>query len=481
MSEIMYRSTRGEDLFTYEESVLMGQAPDGGLLVPQEVPQCPITELEAGHSYQHQFALIKSRFTGETYTYITLREMAENAYSPENFPEADPRQITPVTRVSEGMYIQDLSQGPTAAFKDMAMQVLGQEMDHILTKRGERLTIVGASSGDTVSSWEAAAQGLGRVMTFFMMPAKGMSEFQLAQAGSLSNDRVHNLLYEGGSFDDCQDIVKNLLDDKSLPHLGAVNSINWARISSQIPYYFEGYFRTIEQEGLEIGDEIDFVVPSGNFGNALAGHYARRMGLPIKNIVIATNDNDVLKTAIMDGIYLKQETITTSSPSMDISKASNFERLLFEVFGQDPEKTTHFMERFNTGEAMHIDTYRSNSESLQALGFLAFSNNEHGRLRAIRRVALNTDMKVIIDPHTADGFKAAEQYTKNGQDRPLVIMGTALPVKFDETMNKALKANDVYRRPARFVGLEDSVPSNAFTTFSSEAEFRAYLAKHDQV
>ena len=300
MKMISTRDNSKKEL-SYCDVLLAGLAPDGGLYVPSEYPQFSREELQAqrGASYRDIAYSVKRKLVGGDIPDDELRAMIERAYSEESFGAAEGGNIVPLVKVEDDFYIQQLSLGPTAAFKDMAMQQLGQEMDYELKKRGEHLTILGATSGDTGSAAEAAFKGLGTVTLFMLSPEVGMSPFQKAQMGMLSGGNIFNVSVRG-RFDDCQDLVKELKGEEEFSKLGAVNSINWGRISSQVPYFFSGYL----QAAAHIGDPVDFVVPSGNFGDMLSGYITNQMGVPIRRLVVATNENAVLDTLFKTGVYV---------------------------------------------------------------------------------------------------------------------------------------------------------------------------------
>ncbi|HND37341.1 MAG TPA: threonine synthase, partial [Nitrosomonas sp.] len=330
-----YISTRGGmSPQNFSEILLSGLAQDGGLAVPESYPRVDAAELESWRylSYPELAFEILSRFMDDIPT-ANLRDIITRTYTSKLFGSAD---ITPIKTLEPGLHILCLSNGPTLAFKDIAMQFLGNLFEYTLAKTGSELNILGATSGDTGSSAEYAMRGKQRIRVFMLSPYGKMSRFQTAQMFSLQDENIYNIAIQG-VFDDCQDIVKAVSNDhpfKKGHHIGTVNSINWARIAAQIVYYFKGYFAVTQSN-----DEfVSFSVPSGNFGNIFAGHVARMMGLPIKHLILATNENDVLDEFFRTGLYRPRttsETHHTSSPSMDISKASNFERYVFDLSERD--------------------------------------------------------------------------------------------------------------------------------------------------
>jgi len=336
---LKYISTRGDATpRAFCEILLEGLAPDGGLYLPQSYPQVDAATLARWRklSYAELAFEILSLYIDDIPP-ADLRTLVNRTYTEQVFGTP---QITPLKALESGVYLQALSNGPTLAFKDMAMQLLGALFEYQLARTGQRLNILGATSGDTGSAAEYAMRGKHGVRVFMLSPHGRMSPFQQAQMFSLQDPNIHNLAIEG-VFDDCQDIVKAVSGDlafKQRNAIGTVNSINWARLLAQVVYYFAGWFQAT-REGHEI---VDFAVPSGNFGNICAGHVARSMGLPIGRLVAATNENDVLDEFFRSGRYRvrkSSETFETSSPSMDISKASNFERFVFDLLGRDAART----------------------------------------------------------------------------------------------------------------------------------------------
>src|SRR5512133_4209339 len=332
-----YVSTRGHaDRKHFCEILLEGLAPDGGLYLPERYPQVDGATLAQWRSlpYADLAYEILSLYIDDIPA-ADLRGLCRKTYTPEVFGTSE---IVPLKKLEDGVWLESLSNGPTLAFKDMAMQLLGNLFEYELARRGEQLNILGATSGDTGSAAEYAMRGKHGVRVFMTSPKGRMSPFPQAQMFSLQDPNIHNLAIEG-VFDDCQDIVKavsNDLEFKRKYHIGTVNSINWARLLAQVVYYFAGYFQATAQDG----KNVSFTVPSGNFGNICAGHVARMMGLPIEQLVLATNENDVLDEFFRTGVYRVRaaaDTHETSSPSMDISKASNFERFVFDLVGQDAQ------------------------------------------------------------------------------------------------------------------------------------------------
>lgn len=344
-----------------------------------------------------------------------------------------------MTSLDGGLSLVGLSEGPTLAFKDLAMRFLGEALDLVLTEADEVLNILGATSGDTGSAAEHALRGRDRLAVFMLSPKGRMSPFQRAQMYSLLEPNVHNIVVDG-VFDDCQRLVKRISEDvefKRAHRLGAVNSINFGRISAQIAYYVWAWLRATDAVPAADRDgfEVSFAVPSGNFGNILSGHYARSMGLPVRRLVLATNENNVLDDFFRTGHYRPRtaaNTLTTSSPSMDVSRASNLERFVFDLLGSSPERTAAAWGELTVrGE---IDLSAEQHRFLPELGFVSGTSTHADRLATIREVAERCG--VTIDPHTADGVKVAREHVEEGV--PMLVLETAKPQKFAETITEAL-------------------------------------------
>ncbi len=467
-----YLSTRGGmDPQGFSDILLEGLAPDGGLAVPETIPQVSAEQLESWRAlpYHALAAEILSLFISDI-DRPTLEQLTQQAYRAEAFQSED---IVPLRPLYHGMSLLGLSEGPTLAFKDMAMQFLGQVFPHVLNKRGATLNILGATSGDTGSAAEYAMRGKENVAVFMLSPEGRMSAFQRAQMYSLQDPNIHNIAVKG-NFDQAQDVVKALASDlgfKAKWHLGAVNSINWGRIAAQIVYYFHGWLRATTRPG----QQVSFAVPSGNFGNILAGHIARQMGLPIRRLILATNENNVLEEFFRTGIYRPRDadhTFVTSSPSMDISRASNFERFVFDLVGRDAKRVALLWREL--GEKGYFDLSDYLPEFEATYGFLAGSSSHESRLATIRSVMDRTG--VLIDPHTADGVKVAEQYVEPGI--PMLVLETALPAKFSEVIEEALG------HPAPVpMGLEDleSLPQRVTVLPCDVDAVRAYITQYARV
>ncbi|OSI07678.1 threonine synthase [Neisseria animaloris] len=442
-----YISTRGETAYKpFSEVLLMGLAPDGGLMLPETYPQIDAVTLEKwrGLSYSELAFEIMSLFVTDIPT-DDLRGILDRTYTSEVFNGAE---ITPVRTLSDGIKIQALSNGPTLAFKDMAMQFLGNAFEYVLAKEGKTLNILGATSGDTGSAAEYALRGKKGINVFMLSPEGKMSDFQRAQMFSLQDENIHNIAVEG-MFDDCQDIVKAVQNDaefKAEYQIGTVNSINWGRIVAQVVYYFVGYFKATQSNE----QKVSFCVPSGNFGNVCAGHIARMMGLPIGRLIVATNENDVLDEFFKTGRYLPrtaEHTMVTSSPSMDISKASNFERFIFDLTDRDAARVRALWAQVGAGEGFDLSAQLDKIR--HQYGFVSGKSTHQDRLQTIAEV-YKTDGE-LIDPHTADGIKVAREVREVGEI--VVCLETALAAKFENTIREAVGEVAV-PRPAALAGLE---------------------------
>lgn len=457
--------------YSYTDVLLEGLAPDGGLYVPLSLPRFSEEELRAlkGAPYPAVAYAVKQKLVGGAMPGGELKALIDAAYAADAF-ELERGQVAPVSDIGDGLLLQNLSQGPTASFKDMAMQLLGREMSYELKRRREGITILGATSGDTGSAAEAAFKGLENVRLFMLSPEQGMSDFQKAQMGALSGGNIFNISIRG-RFDDCQDLVKAVKGDAEFAKLGAVNSINWGRISSQIPYYFSGYLQTVK----EAGEEMDVAVPSGNFGNVLSGYFAKRMGLPIRRLIVATNENNVLDKLFRTGVYENTPAQVTSSPSMDISKASNYERLVFDIFEGDAEKTARYMTTFSEEGRVALADFGLDTDAFTTRRFESGSSTHADRLATIKDV--HATSKIVIDPHTADGVFVGRAHKKDPV--PMLCMGTALPVKFESTVQEAL--GFVPERPKRFVRLENNLKTGAFEVMDTSADaLKSFIRAHQE-
>ncbi|MDP1681275.1 MAG: threonine synthase [Burkholderiales bacterium] len=469
-----YISTRGESPpQSFLQILLGGLAPDGGLYLPESYPQILLHELKSWQHFNYRelaFAVL-SKFATDIPA-ADLRTIIDKTYTADVYcntrPGESSEDIAPVRTLEPGLHVLALSNGPTLAFKDMAMQLLGNMFEYALAQHHESINILGATSGDTGSAAEYAMRGKRGVRVFMLSPYGKMSPFQRAQMYSLQDPNIHNLAVRG-VFDDCQDIVKavsNDLEFKAKYKIGAVNSINWGRVSAQIVYYFKAYFAVVK----EVGEEVSFAVPSGNFGNVCAGHIARMMGLPIRKLIVATNENDVLDEFFKTGHYTpRPQTQHTSSPSMDISKASNFERFVFDVVGRDAAKVRALWSKVDKGQG--IDLSGTYFAKVREFGFVSGTSSHADRMRTIRDVYQRYGQ--MIDTHTADGFKVGLEYREAGV--PLICLETALPAKFEEAIREALGRDP--ERPKGLANIE-SLPQRVETVDADVEAVKRYVVAH---
>jgi threonine synthase len=470
-----YISTRGQSpALSFSEILLGGLAPDGGLYLPETYPQFSDADLTAmrGMNYRDLAFYILSRLIDDIPA-ADLKAIIDKTYRADvyGFTRAGQNadDIAPTLKLEDNLYLLSLSNGPTLAFKDMAMQLLGNLFEYVLAKKGETTNILGATSGDTGSAAEYAMRGKQGVRVFMLSPHKKMSRFQTAQMFSLQDDNIFNIAVNG-VFDDCQDMVKAVSNDaafKAKYKIGAVNSINWGRIVAQVVYYFKGYFAVTTNNT----QKVDFTVPSGNFGNVCAGHIARMMGLPIDKLIVATNENDVLDEFFKTGVYRPRgaaNTYHTSSPSMDISKASNFERFVFDLVGRDAAKVRELWGSVDAGGAFDIKYLMP---KLADYGFVSGSSNHAARMATIR--VCNSKYGVVIDTHTADGLKVALELRDT--NTPMLVLETALPAKFEDAIVEALST--VPPRPDSLKGIE-ALPQKFTVMDADVAAIKDFIVKH---
>ncbi|MFA5607358.1 MAG: threonine synthase [Leucobacter sp.] len=468
-----YISTRGGMApAPYSAILLEGLATDGGLVVPETVPAVSADEIESWRSltYPELATEILSRYATDI-PRDDLARMCQAAYSAENFQA---EEIVPVTPLEPGLSVVGLSEGPTLAFKDMAMQFLGQSLEYVLARSDRALNIVGATSGDTGSAAEYALRGKEGIAVFMLSPQGRMSDFQRAQMYSLTDDNIHNIAI-AGVFDDCQNLVKALSGDlefKRAHDLGTVNSINLGRISAQMVYYFWAWLRMTDDVAADARAdfEVSFTVPSGNFGNILSGHLAKNMGLPIRRLVLAANENNVLDEFFRTGLYAPRpaaKTHATSSPSMDISKASNLERFIFDLVGRDPERLAAAWRELDATGRIDFSSEQPRFES--EFGFQSGTSTHADRVATIRSVFEASG--TLIDPHTADGVKVAREHLEDGV--PMLVLETAKPEKFPEI---------VFEATGERIGLPDhlsdllDLPQHVTEMDDDERELRDFIA-----
>jgi threonine synthase len=454
---MLYVSTRGAaPARRFTEILLEGLAPDGGLYVPESFPSVDLSKLR-NKKYPELARAILSQFMDDV---PDLKRIVDRTYTRAVFGSDE---ITPLRTLEPGFHILGLSNGPTLAFKDVAMQLLGHLFEFVLQKEGATLNILGATSGDTGSAAEYAMRGKKNLNVFMLSPHGRMSAFQRAQMYSLQDPNIHNLAVQG-MFDDCQDVVKKVNADaafKARYRIGAVNSINWARVAAQVVYYFKGYFAATRSDK----EEVSFAVPSGNFGNIYAGYAARCMGLPIRRLILASNENDVLDEFFRTGKYrVRRAAVATSSPSMDISKASNFERYVFELSDRNSRQIQELWRQLETNGEFDLSL-------VPRAGFVSGRSSHADRISTIR--SIHEKYGVTIDPHTADGVKVGLERREPGV--PLICLETALPAKFAETIREALGSEP--ERPRGYENME-SLPQR-FEVVAPDAEaVKRFIAVH---
>ncbi|WP_151705222.1 threonine synthase [Nitrincola alkalilacustris] len=448
-----YVSTRGQaPVLNFADVLLAGLADDGGLYVPEKLPHFSQEEIASwrGLSYSELAFKVVQPFVSDTIAEDDLRRMVDETYAAFNHSA-----VAPLVELGTNEWVLELFHGPTLAFKDFALQLLGRLMDHVLAQRGERLVIMGATSGDTGSAAIEGCRHSEHLDIFILHPYNRVSEVQRRQMTTILSDNVFNIALEG-NFDDCQEMVKDSFADQGFlqgQKLGAVNSINWARIMAQIVYYFSA--------SLALGGPhrpVSFSVPTGNFGDIFAGYLAKQMGLPIQQLVVATNRNDILHRVISGNDMSKGQLEHTLSPSMDIMVSSNFERLLFDVYDRDGAAIADLMKRFRQ-EPVKLDAGRW--DRVREL-FDSHRVDDEATCETIRQVHAETGY--LLDPHTAIGVKAARECWRD-RSVPMITLATAHPVKFPEPVVKAglnspslpEHLHDLFEREERFTVLENSL------------------------
>ncbi len=449
-----YISTRGAaPRLSFEEVVLAGLAEDGGLYLPENIPAFSMAEITAMQSlsYTDLAYNIISCFTGNDITADALKNIINEAY--KTFRHS---AIAPTKQLDSNTYLLELFHGETLAFKDFALQFLGRLLDHILERRGQKATVIGATSGDTGSAAIAGCRGRKNMEIFILYPHGRVSDVQRLQMTTVQDKNIHNIALNG-TFDDCQDMVKILLADmefRNKYNLTAVNSINWARILAQTVYYF--------YTALRLGapaKAVSFSVPTGNFGDIYAGYIAKKMGLPVEQLIIATNRNDILARTLATGTYGMAGVEPSLSPSMDIQISSNFERLLFDLYDRDGAKITEIMRDFRKNKKFTIEP-----EKLSRLRteFAASSASDEETKNTIKSCYETTGE--VLDPHTAVGLFAGNKARRN-TETPLVVLATAHPAKFPDAVKAACNIHpelpphlsDLFTRKEKFVHLENNV------------------------
>ena len=449
-----YISTRGKaPELGFEDVLLSGLANDGGLYIPKEWPKLDYKELPTT-SYSEQAAYVIYPFVKGFLSYEELNDIASQAYN--HFPS---KEAIRLKEVEKGNYLLELFHGPTLAFKDFAMLLLAQFFETSLSKKNKSITILGATSGDTGSAAIEAFKNNKHCTVFILFPKGRVSEIQRKQMTTVDSTSIYPIEIDG-TFDDCQNLVKHLfqnLEFKEEVSLGAINSINWARVAAQIVYYFST-FQQLQS------NRVSFSVPTGNFGDVLAGWVAKKMGLPIDKLIVATNDNDILDRAISNGDYFQEEVKATTSPSMDIQISSNFERLLFESLDRDPEKLRNLFKELKENNGFKIDndtlTYIRND-------FKSGKASEEKVKDTISRI--HKASNIILDPHTAVGFYASA--SELNFDVPMVNLGTAHPAKFSKAVIDAIgfepeipdRLKNIINKKERFTQLENN--SEALISF----------------
>ncbi|MBN2644725.1 MAG: threonine synthase [Desulfuromonadaceae bacterium] len=459
-----YMSTRGQVRnLSFKDAVMMGLADDGGLLLPEQIPAISPQQLASYRQMSYpQIAFdIISRFTGDDFNLTDLKALIDRSYATFDHPD-----ITPVVK-QDGVYILELFHGPTLAFKDVALQFLGNLFEYLLEERNQKMNILGATSGDTGSAAIYGVRGKERINIFIMHPHGKVSPIQELQMTTVTDANVFNLAIRG-TFDDGQRIVKETFGDlefKGRYSLGAVNSINWARVLAQIVYYFYAYSRVQQETGCK---NLDFSVPTGNFGDIFAGYMAKRMGLPVGKLILATNENNILSRFVLNGDYSVGTVVETLSPSMDIQIASNFERYLFYLLDEDSDALRSLMENFALTKSLQFDIQQ---QARVRQDFGALTVDKAATIDQIRDFYQRTGY--VLDPHTAVGVRAGEQL--GGTDTPIVCLATAHPAKFGDAVQRAIgRAPEM---PASLQGIEQR--EKRCELIESDTELvKQYVANH---
>ena len=453
---MLYNSTRGESpIVPFSEVLLGGLAPDGGLYMPQTFPKFSIEEIESWSNLPfHQLAskILYTYVESEIDESIFLK-LLEEAYS--SFDEED---VVKLKEIEENHWVLELFHGPTLAFKDVAMQLLGVLLNHFAKEKGEKIVVLGATSGDTGAAAISACARHENVEVYILYPHEKVTEFQRKQMTTTQSKNVYPLAIET-DFDGCQNIVKKMFLDEDFKHTKvrfiAANSINWARCMTQSVYFFWSYLR------LKGKGDLTFSIPSGNFGHAYAGWTAKEMGLPIKRLIIATNENDVLHQTFSNNLYAKTNVVQTLAPSMDISVASNFERLLYNLYDNDSSLLAKNMRAF---PEKSIDIPDSKIDAVSNF-FKSHCSNDQEIIKQI----INTHQKIgyLLDPHTATGVRASNEISPSNE--PVITMGTAHPAKFSEAIEQAIPDYHL------------SLPKKVEKTFQQEEHFNILAENYEEI
>ena len=453
---MLYNSTRGESpIVPFSEVLLGGLAPDGGLYMPQTFPKFSIEEIESWSNLPfHKLAskILYPYVEGEIEESIFLK-LLEEAYT--SFDEDD---VVKLKEIEDNHWVLELFHGPTLAFKDVAMQLLGVLLNHFAKEKGEKIVVLGATSGDTGAAAISACARHENVEVYILYPHEKVTEFQRKQMTTTQSKNVYPLAIET-DFDGCQNIVKKMFLDEDFKHTKvrfiAANSINWARCMTQSVYFFWSYLR------LKGKGDLTFSIPSGNFGHAYAGWTAKEMGLPIKRLIIATNENDVLHQTFSNNLYAKTNVVQTLAPSMDISVASNFERLLYNLYDNDSSLLAKNMRAF---PEKSIDIPDSKIDAVSNF-FKSHCSNDQEIIKQI----INTHQKIgyLIDPHTATGVRASNEISPSNE--PVITMGTAHPAKFSEAIEQAIP------------DYHSSLPKKVEKTFQQEEQFNILEENYEEI
>jgi threonine synthase len=454
-----YISTRGKIApVSFKNAVMMGLATDGGLLLPESYPVIDRSTLESWRplSYRELALAVISPFADDIPA-EDLKLLIDHSYASFCHPE-----ITPVVR-KNGVHILELFHGPTLAFKDVALQLLGNLFEYLLKERGERMNIVGATSGDTGSAAIYGVRGRENINIFILHPLGKTSRIQALQMTTVTDPNVFNIAVNG-TFDDCQNIVKQLFSDipfKKRHSLGAVNSINWARVLAQVVYYFYAWLRVTDGSA----KDIIFSVPTGNFGDIFAGYVAKRMGLPVKKLLLATNENNILTRMINDGDYSIGRVVSTVSPSMDIQVASNFERYLYYLYGEDSSRLCEAFVSFDRTGRLE---FTSDELARARKDFSSASVNQEQTLETI--AAFQAETGYLLDPHTAVGIHAAQCSSESAAE--FICLATAHPAKFGDAVRSATGKEPLL--PLTLQGLEN-LPSRCMVMDADLSAVRNFV------